>query len=174
VLTAAVLGTATTAIVSGAAGGLSQRDASASGPADIYVDELFRAAPVAAQGGGAATNGDTAGVVTPRASQGGADPAVRAEASRIFLKSLRDHTDIVPADRSYLAQLVAARTGLSQADAEKRVSDVIVQAKQDLDKARSAAAKLSLWLTAALLAGAFSASLAAIEGGQLRDRRTYP
>ena len=50
------------------------------------------------------------------------------------------------------------------------MTDVANQAKSDLDKARSAAAKLALWFTAALLAGALAASLAAIEGGQLRDR----
>jgi hypothetical protein len=71
----------------------------------------------------------------------------------------------VPAgDRTYVAQVVAARTGLSQTDAEKRVSDVINQAKAALDNARKAAAKLSLWLTASLLIGAFAASLVATEG----------
>jgi hypothetical protein len=33
------------------------------------------------------------------------------------------------ADRTYAAQVIAARTGLSQADAEKRVSDVVEQAR---------------------------------------------
>jgi len=68
-----------------------------------------------------------------------------------------------------LGQVVAARTGLSQEDAGKRVSDVINQSKTTLDDARSAAAKLSLWLTASLLIGAFCASLAATEGGHVRD-----
>jgi hypothetical protein len=58
---------------------------------------------------------------------------------------------------------------LSPADADKRVSNVIGQAKTDLDTARKAAAKLSLWLTAALLFGAFAASLAATQGGKVRD-----
>ena len=58
---------------------------------------------------------------------------------------------------------------MSQPDAEKRVSEVIEQARSAADAARRAAAKLSLWLTPAMLIGAFSASLAAIEGGQLRD-----
>jgi hypothetical protein len=49
------------------------------------------------------------------------------------------------------------------------VSDVINQAKAAADEARRAAAKTALWLTAAMLIGAFAASLAAIEGGQLRD-----
>jgi hypothetical protein len=66
-------------------------------------------------------------------------------------------------------KVVAVRTGLSQADADKRVSDVINQAKTALDDARKAAAKLSLWLTASLLIGAFAASLAATEGGYVRD-----
>jgi ribosomal protein L17 len=56
----------------------------------------------------------------------------------------------------------------ARADADKRVSDVINQAKTDLDNARRAAAKLSLWLTASLLIGAFCASLAATEGGHVR------
>ena len=91
--------------------------------------------------------------------------------SRLLVRSFRDRADLPVTDRSYLTQVVAARTGLSQADADKRVNDVLARAKSDLDKARSAAAKLSLWLCAALLAGALAASLAAIEGGQLRDRR---
>ncbi len=64
---------------------------------------------------------------------------------------------------------MTARTGINQAEAEKRVSDVINQAKVATDEARKAAAKSALWLTAAMLVGAFAAALAAIEGGQLRD-----
>jgi hypothetical protein len=64
---------------------------------------------------------------------------------------------------------VAARTGMSQADAEKRVNDVIAEAKTAADNGRKGAAKLSLWLTAAMLFGAFAASLAAVEGGSPRD-----
>jgi hypothetical protein len=52
---------------------------------------------------------------------------------------------------------------------EKRVNDVIVEAKIAADNARKGAAKLSLWLIATLLFGAFAASLAAVEGDALRD-----
>ena len=61
------------------------------------------------------------------------------------------------------------RTGLSQADAEKRVNDVVTEAKSDLDSARKAAMQTAIWLTLSLFIGAFSATLAAMEGGGLRD-----
>ena len=64
---------------------------------------------------------------------------------------------------------MAARTGMSQAEAEKRVNDAVTEAKAAADAARKAGMKLSFWLTASLLLGAFAASLAAVEGGQLRD-----
>ena len=71
--------------------------------------------------------------------------------------------------RRVVASVVATRTGLSQSDADKRVGDVIAQIKTDLDKARKAAMQLAIWLTLALFVGAFSAALAATEGGGLRD-----
>jgi hypothetical protein len=96
---------------------------------------------------------------------------VRREVGRIFVRSVRDGSDLSPTDRTYLAQLVSQRTGMGQADADKRVSDVITQAKAAADDARRSAAKTALWMTAAMIIGAFAASLAAIEGGQLRDGR---
>ena len=155
---ATVLGAATTRIGRRGAGlgaGAAQSAAQAN-PADIVVDRLFRADPAAAPA--PAAPGTAAST----------DPA-RTETSRLLSASFRESGDLSAADRTYVARLVAARTGLSQADAEKRVADVITEAKQALDKARKAAAQLALWLTAALLLGAFAASLAAVEGGQLRD-----
>ncbi len=70
---------------------------------------------------------------------------------------------------SYLARLVAARTGISAADAEARVSDVIAQARQAEDTARKATARFLLWLFLALLMRAISASFAATIGGRQRD-----
>jgi hypothetical protein len=71
------------------------------------------------------------------------------------------------------------RPPVSRSDAEKRVTEVVTDAKAAADRARSAAAKLAFWMTAALIFGAFAASLAAVEGGQLRvgswdDRRLKP
>ena len=63
---------------------------------------------------------------------------VRAEATRIIASGLRNG-DVPAADKTYLAQLVAARTGISQAESEKRVNDVIAKAKDVELKARQAA-----------------------------------
>jgi hypothetical protein len=154
VLSASVLGAATTHLINGAATGLAAaapQAAQSTSPTDMATDKLFRTDM--AQGGASGT---------------GPDPA-RAEVGRLLVTSFRDSGDVSAADRTYLARVVAARTGLSQPDAEKRVNDVIVETKQSIDNARKAAASFALWMTAAMLFGAFAACLAAVEGGQLRD-----
>ena len=88
---------------------------------------------------------------------------------RLFARSFRNGGDLKTADREYVSKVVAARTGMTQADADKRVNDVVMQVKADADAARKATAQLAFWLTASLLVGAFCASLAATEGGGLRD-----
>ena len=157
VLGAAALGAAATYIVGGAAQGAGQTATQSTGsPASYFVDMLFRPVP---------------GGQSSASSQPAKDPAAaRREVITIFTSAaLREGVDLSAADRTYVAQMVSAQTGMSQADAEKRVAEVTNQAKEVADQARKAAAKLSMWLTASLLIGAFSASLAAIEGGQLRD-----
>jgi hypothetical protein len=157
------------ALTGGLAGASSQ--ASHVTPADIYIDKLFRAPPAGASG-----------AMTPDANNAGATPSAalptsppassgqsRAEVLRLWNSDFRNGAGLDAADRTYVAQLVAARTGLSQADAEKRVDAVVIEAKTALDNTRLAAAHLSFWLTAAMLFGAFAASLAAAEGGALRD-----
>lgn len=108
------------------------------------------------------------------------DPAAsQAEVGRIMARDAVSG-DMPAADKTYVAQLVAARTGLSQADAEKRVSDVIEQAKnaksqaedtakKAADAARKTGVYVSLWAFISLLIGAFSASYMATVGGRLRD-----
>jgi len=73
------------------------------------------------------------------------------------------------ADKSYLGQLVSARTGLPQAEADKRVSDVFSNAQQSVEAARKATAHTLLWIFLALLIGAFCASFSATIGGRQRD-----
>jgi hypothetical protein len=133
-----------------------------SNPADIYVDKLLRPVPgQAASGAGGAASGSgdnaTGGMQT------------RGELRRLWIADFGEHRDISANDKTYIAQVVAARTGMSQADAQKRVDEVVAEAKTAADNARRGAAHLSFWLTAALLFGAFAASLAAAEGGTLRD-----
>src|ERR1043166_1483816 len=81
----------------------------------------------------------------------------RGELVRLFTTSYKNGSELAPADRTYVAKVVAARTGLPQPEAEKRVTEVTNQVKSDLDKARKNAAQLALWLTAALIIGGFSA-----------------
>jgi hypothetical protein len=160
VLGTAALSGAATYLVGGAAQGASQgvtNSASTQGGNGYFVDMLLRPDPARQGAAGAAS------------SQAGNDETARGEIGRIFARSLRAGSEFSPADLTYVAQIVAARTGVNQAEAEKRVAEVIYQAKATADDARRAAAKAALWLTAAMLIGAFAASLAAVEGGQLRD-----
>jgi hypothetical protein len=113
-----------------------------------------------------------------RTDQPGANAAagdLRAESRRILVNGMRSGGVPAP-DKIYLAQLVSARTGLSQADAEKRVDAVIVQenaaevrAAQAADAARKAASYLSIFMALSMLVGAFIACAAAALGGQQRD-----
>jgi hypothetical protein len=118
------------------------------GDANMYfVDALFRSERVPAEPG---------------------DATGKVEAERILVKGLKDG-QMSAGDQGYLARLVAAHTGMSQPDAEKRVSDLVGQARQAEDAARKATAHFLLWLFLSLLIGAFSASFAATIGGRQRD-----
>lgn len=177
---AAVVATGATA----AAGGVAAADGNTADAASGYfIDTLFRA-PAAGSQTGAPASADAA-PVAPLAN-GAPDspplaPAQRNEVTRIFANALR--TGALPAaDKTYVAQVIAKRSGVSQADAEKRVDDTFAaykkaiddattKAKEAADTARKAAAYGSLWMFVALLCGAFIASLAATFGGRLRDRK---
>ena len=97
-----------------------------------------------------------------------ADPAVHAEAARLIDHSLR-HNEASSSDEAYLTQLVAGTRGLSPADAAKRVSETMTEARQAADNVRKATARLLLWTCLGLLIGAFCASYAATIGGRQRD-----
>jgi hypothetical protein len=163
VVSAAVLGGATTHLLAGASAGLAPAAASAGGsPTDVYVDRLLRSDTNAAGAAGAAT-----------APAAGVTPALRAEIGRALATNMRPGAGISDEDRNYLTNLVAARTGLPQAEAQRRVADVTMQAKTAAEDARKAARNFSFWLAFSMLAGAFVAALGAVEGGKLRDARWY-
>ncbi|WP_313345094.1 hypothetical protein [Stenotrophomonas sp.] len=166
------------------------------GDLNYWVDSLFRSAstPVDAPPPPA----DPAAPVDPSAMVAGAGPRsappprpmpgrgpggdrreVRAEINRIIVTSLQSE-GLNPADKQYLAQVVARETGMSQAEAEARVTDIQTRmraaledaknkAKQVADDARKATAYAALWLFITLLIGAFFASLSATWGGRRRD-----
>jgi hypothetical protein len=97
----------------------------------------------------------------------------RAEAGRILLAAT-GRQGITPEDRAYLARLVAARTGLAQPDAERRVEDAITAASTAVQKARRSAVILGFATAASLLAGAAAAWYAACAGGRHRDNVAPP
>src|SRR5947209_8130059 len=97
VLSAAILGSAATHIVSGGAQGLGmgagQSVRQSGGPTDLFVDKLLRPSPGAAQSSAPVAAGANVG-----------DQAVRLEISRLLTASLRDRRDLTPADQTYVAQ----------------------------------------------------------------------
>jgi hypothetical protein len=113
------------------------------------------------------------------ATIGAGTTTLHAEIARIFDSSL--HAGPLSADdRRYAAQLVAQRTGLSQQDADARVTAAYTAAQETMqrleasakaavDKARKAAAYAALWIFVSLPGGAFFASLMATVGGRQRD-----
>jgi len=140
-----------------------------SGPMGYFVDSLLR------KDRGAPPNANPQGP----AQQEQATAGTSAEVTRILMNSVR--TGALPEqDLQYVGQVVAQRTGISQQDAEKRVSetyarmqtklhDIETAAKDAADKARKASAYAALWLSISLLIGAFVASWAATYGGRRRD-----
>jgi hypothetical protein len=171
VIGVAVLGSAVSSVVSGgahmaaglasgAAQGASQGAAQSAGSEGMssdsgyYVDSLFRSDKPDAN----ASNAET-----------------KSEVARILAMGLRNG-EVPAADRTRLSQLVAARTGLSPADAQKRVDDVFAQqqaaaakTRQAADAARKATSSLAFFTFFSMLIGAFIASAAAAIGGRQRD-----
>jgi len=138
----------------------------------------------AAQGGAqnAATNPEPLGYFVDTLFRSGTPPDAsradyRMETVRILTHSIQDGTvSLTPDDRAYMAQLVAARTGISQPDAEKRVDTLVTQANEAQTKVRAAAnearkraAQISIMLALSMTIGAFVASAAAAYGGSVRD-----
>jgi len=95
----------------------------------------------------------------------------RAVATRLLTRLRGTEPTLTADERQNLAIIVAARTGLSLPEAEKRVAAVETDARAAAEQARRVGMMLSFWLAASLLAGALAASLAAWEGGAIRDGR---
>lgn len=125
---------------------------------DYFVDSLFRPA-------------DTR---TPAAITNVVDTSGK-QAAAILAHSAVTGT-ISPDDKTYLTQLVAAKLGLSDADAKRRVDTILtsiddaqLKARQAAEAARKASTRIALFGTLSLLIGAFIAAVAAVIGGRERD-----
>lgn len=158
---------ATTALLSGAAIGAAAQASSAPSPSandlsGYFVDSLFRP-----------TDASAATPLAAGTSQNNADAA--GQATRILTVSAANG-EMTADDKAYLVRLVASRTGLPQADAQKRVDDVLARiddaknkAKAAADKARKVSATTALVGALSLVIGAFIAAVAAALGGRQRD-----
>jgi len=147
-----------------------------SGPPGYYVDSLFRKDINEAVD----TSIPIENSVRPTGTSEPTTIEYKAEVTRIFMNFI--HHEPLPAeDIRYVSQVVALRTGLTQHDAEKRVTDTYAQlqvkvhdaenaAKEAADKGRKASAYAALWLFISLLIGAYIASLSATVGGRQRDQ----
>jgi len=131
-------------------------------PTDYAVDRVLAPAP-----GGAAPAANTGS----RADLAG--PIARAFAANA------NNPQLDARDRAALATLVSQRTGLPQADAEKRVDEAFTELKAAEQKARDAADKarkaalIAGFLAAATMAiGAAAACAGAALGARHRDERT--
>jgi len=146
------------------------------GPVAYYADMMLR--PAGTSGGAAPQAGSGMSVAGPQSDQQSHES--REEVSRILVQGIAAGGISEP-DKTYLAQLVSSRTGVSDADAQKRVNEVTNQfnsaadaakqkAKEAADIARKALAGLTLWGFISMLIGAFAASYSASIGGRARDR----
>ncbi|RWP86384.1 MAG: hypothetical protein EOR11_16315 [Mesorhizobium sp.] len=156
---------AVSTVASGAAMGASAGASANAGTPSVdnatsyLVDSLFRPADPSKL---AAANPDS-------------DAAAAGQASRILIAGAVAG-EVSAEDKTYLSQLVAARTGLSEADAKARVDAIIaraqdakVKAQEAADTARKAGATFALLGALSLAIGAFIASAAAALGGRQRD-----
>jgi hypothetical protein len=96
-------------------------------------------------------------------------PDNRDELTRVFVASTADGS-LDTADRDYVAQMVASRTGLPPDQAQKRVEEVYADALETVETARKAAVAAGLATATALLLGLAAAWYAAQRGGHHRDQ----
>ncbi|THV25621.1 hypothetical protein [Peteryoungia ipomoeae] len=146
-----------TAIAAGAGTAAASSDGSSDFSLDYFTDSLLRPANPA----------------TPPSAQG--DERVTAEVSRILVNGAMAG-DLPEGDRDYIEQVIASRTGLSEADASARLDQTLAaietarnEAQAAADAAKKAATTGALVSAAALMIGAFISAVAAAFGGRQRD-----
>jgi hypothetical protein len=158
--TAATAGNA--AATAGATAGVTQPSS-----LDYYTDKLLRTNPqsqTSAAGNSAPNNGGAAANAMSQMQ--------RQQVGLIMLNAIGPN-GLSNDDRTYLAQIVSAQSGISEDDAQKKVDDVVNQAKAEATKAADTARKgaeyFAFWTFMSLLFGAVCAALGGMLGGDLRD-----
>lgn len=158
VLKTAVQATGAIAVAGGAA-----VDRLSATPTEYAVDRLLAPAP---------------GTPAPASVAAGQRADLAAPIARAFAANL-GNPQLDARDRTALSQLVVQRTGMAQADAEKRVDDAFAELKAAEQKARDAAnqarkvALIAAFVTAATLAiGCAAACAGAGLGARHRDEKT--
>jgi hypothetical protein len=133
VVTAAFLGSAATSLVGSSLSSAQSKNgmAQSDGPNAYFVDSLFRGAPAKVEAG------------------------KHTEASVIFTNALK--LGALPVnDKGYLDQMVSSDTGMSQTEADQRVTQTFAAAQQATETTRKAIAHTLLWAFISLLIGALA------------------
>jgi hypothetical protein len=149
-LFASIVGTTTT-LVGAQAGRASVSPSERASVLASPVDVLLRSTQAAQQATGPSVSAD-----------------LRDEVTRILTSSLLA-AQLTAANRSYLVQVVAQRTGIPATEAEKRVDDVYAEAGRVIEQARKTAVLVGLVVTTALMFGLVATWYAAQRGGHHRD-----
>ncbi len=97
--------------------------------------------------------------------------ATRGEVRRLLSYGMTKG-DLTADSKTALARIVADQTGMSQAEAEQRVSQVTAEAKKAADTARKTGIIVGFLTAAALLIGGAAAAWAGTLGGRHRDQGT--
>lgn len=131
--------------VSGAIG-----TASNAGAMDYYTDKLMRSDAVA---GTTAVSADT---------------QYNAQIGRILATNIAART-FDETDKAYVVREISSRTGLAEADAQKRLDDTVATLKAQAETARRYAVLFAFLTAASLLVSGLAAWWAATTGGKHRD-----
>ncbi len=141
-------GLATWLTLAGVSGAIST--ASNTGAMDYHTDKLMRSDAVA---GTTAVSADT---------------QYNAQIGRILARNVAART-FDETDKAYVVREISSRTGLAEADAQKRLDDTVAALKAQAETARRYAVLFAFLTAASLLISGLAAWWAATTGGKHRD-----
>jgi hypothetical protein len=95
--------------------------------------------------------------------------ALKTGSEGIFVKSFGSDAGLAPADKTFVANIIAPKAGIPVPEAETRVDNAYKSAVEALDKAKKATALSSLLTGIGLLIGLAAAWFGGVRGGSSRD-----